>query len=284
MALNGRFLRQAANTVRQKGTAIIPYALGRFHIVRKIYSAQARVTVGIAPQSPADSLFPDVDVEAAVTAIRRDAVYLPVRLPLNCVAELYELALRSPLRAKTTQKEFLYADVKDARLPNGDRVAMGHVVGAENHFGAQLIAHDPKVIAVISRYLKYTPQRRDVRLYWSFAGSLTDELRRAADQTIQFHFDVHGYNFAYAAYYLTDTDRTNGAHVMVAGSHRDKPAVWLFGSANQTDKTIIAHYGPDRIVCIEGQSGMGFWQDSSCYHKALPPQKNDRLMFQVRYY
>jgi hypothetical protein len=97
--------------------------------------------------------------------------------------------------------------------------------------------------------------------------------RKVATQTTEFHFDVHSYNFAYAAYYLLDTDRNNGAHVMITHSHKDKPTAWLFGSANQKDDVIYAHYPEDKVLIIEGMAGTGFWQDSSCYHKALPPEK-----------
>jgi hypothetical protein len=284
MTLNSAFLKQAINSVRQKGTDIIPYALGRFYIVRKAYSAQAHVRMGVKPQPLTESIFPNIDVDTAVAAIRRDSAYLPVYLPQACVDEFHELALRAPLRAKTTAQPFRYADVGGGRLPNGDRVAMGHVIGIEENATAQRVAYDPSVMAVMSRYLNYTPQGCDIRLYWSFTGTLTDEQRRAGEQTVQFHFDVHSYNFAYAAYYITDTDRTNGAHVMVLGSHRNKPTAWLFGSANQTDQAVEANYRKEKILCIEGQAGTGFWQDSSCYHKALPPEKRNRLLFQVRYY
>lgn len=80
------------------------------------------------------------------------------------------------------------------------------------------------------------------------------EARKIATQATEFHFDVHSYNFAYAAYYLLDTDRTNGAHVMITHSHKDKPTSWLFGSANQKDDVVYAHYPKDRVLIIEGKA------------------------------
>lgn len=282
---NGAFLKQAMRSVRQKGTKIIPYALGRFYIVRKAYSVQAQLRFGtrLPEQTHQQSIFPDADIDAATAAILRDAVYLPVFLPTMYVEQFRELALRCALSAKTAPREFSYGEVKDGRLVTGHAVPLGHVVAIENHPLAQMVAKDPKVLEVMSRYLKYTPRNCDIRLYWSFAGSFTDDERRAADQTYQFHFDVHSYNFAYAAYYITDTDHSNGAHVMVPGSHRKKPAAWLFGSANQDDAAVEAYYGREHVLMIEGRAGMGFWQDSSCYHKALAPKDRDRLLLQVRY-
>jgi Phytanoyl-CoA dioxygenase (PhyH) len=284
MALSLAFVKQAFGTIRRHGTNMLPYALGRFYTVRKVYSAQASLRYGVLHQALAESIFEDVDVAVALESIRRDSVYLPVHLPQAEIAELYDLAVKQPLLANRRPEPFFYSEVKDGHLLNGDVVVMGNVTGIQNHPTVERIAGDPKVMEVMSQYLKATPRQREIRLYWSFKGNLTEQERQAASQTVHYHFDVHSYNFAYAAYYLTDTDRSNGAHVMVRGSHRDKPISWLFGSANQGDREIESRYSPDRILYIEGKAGTGFWQDSSCYHKALPPENADRLLLQVRYY
>ena len=46
--------------------------------------------------------------------------------------------------------------------------------------------------------------------------------RRARNQTIDFHYDVDGYNFMYANFYLNHTTARNGAHVLIDGSSRRK--------------------------------------------------------------
>jgi hypothetical protein len=139
-------------------------------------------------------------------------------------------------------------------------------------------------LSVVSGYLGYSPSAMTIRLMWSFASDFPPQVRRSAGQTVDYHFDVHSYNFVYANYYLTDTDARSGAHVMVLGSHRDKPFRWLLGSARQPDDAIVRHYGRDREWLIQGPAGYGFIQDSSCYHKALAPLERDRLMLQVRYF
>jgi hypothetical protein len=174
--------------------------------------------------------------------------------------------------------------VKEAHLPNGELVLMGLVANAKQFPIANRIAEDPVALSVMAGYLGYTPTRWEINLFWSFASDAALEARKVATQTTEFHFDVHSYNFAYAAYYVLDTDRNNGAHVMITGSHKDKPTAWLFGSANQKDDVVYAHYPKNKVLIIEGKAGTGFWQDSSCYHKALPPEKSERLLFQVRYF
>lgn len=46
---------------------------------------------------------------------------------------------------------------------------------------------------------------------------------------------------------------------------------------------LLARYGPDRMIALEGPSGFGFVEDPYCYHKALPPLSGPRLVLQLRY-
>jgi hypothetical protein len=281
------FVKQALGRIRREGLKkMMPYALGRFHAVRTLYSAQSRALRGTKKQDLAKTIFPDVNVEKAVVDIKEKAVYLPVTLPADVVAELRKIAETADLEAisKGGKQFFHYADVKEAHLPNGELVLMGLVANAKQFPVTNRIAEDPVALSVMAGYLGYTPTRWEINLFWSFASDAALEARKIATQTTEFHFDVHSYNFAYAAYYVLDTDRNNGAHVMITGSHKDKPTAWLFGSANQKDDVVYAHYPKDRVLVIEGKAGTGFWQDSSCYHKALPPEKSERLLFQVRYF
>jgi hypothetical protein len=280
------FVKQAVNRIRREGTALLPYALGRFHAVRTLYSAQSRVLKGSKPLAIDETIFPDISVDTAVKDIKSNAVHLPVTLPPEVVSELRQIAETAQLEARTndTKHYFRYGDVHQAHLPTGELVLMGRVSDLEQFPIVNRIAADPVALSVMTGYLGYTPSKWEARMFWSFASDAMLASRKKAGQTTEFHFDVHSYNFAYAAYYVLDTDRHNGAHVMIAGSHKDKPAAWLFGSANQPDEAVYGHYPEDKVLVIEGKAGTGFWQDSSCYHKALPPETSDRLLFQVRYF
>jgi hypothetical protein len=280
------FAKQAIGRIRREGWSVMPYALGRFHAVRTLYSTQSSILRGKKKQDLTKTIFPGVSVEKAVADIQKQAVYCPVTLPQDVVAELRTIAETADLEASTQggTQHFHYADVKNAHLPNGEHVLVARVVDAKQFPAVHRVAADPIVLSVMSDYLGYTPNQWDVRLFWSFASDAALAVRKIARQTTEFHFDVYSYSFAYAAYYLLDTDRHNGAHVMIAGSHKDKPTSWLFGSANQKDEVVYAHYPKDKVLIIEGKAGTGFWQDSSCYHKALPPERSERLLFQVRYF
>jgi hypothetical protein len=280
------FVNQAIHRIRRQGWALLPYTLGRFYAIRRLYSLQSRILYGRQKQEVANTIFSGVNAEQAVSNLQTRAVYLPVSLPATIVSELREIAQSAQLEARTDDVKhfFHYADVKNARLPTGELVLMGKVVDVLQFPIVSLVASDPLALDVMSAYLGYTPKNREIRIFWSFASDAGLDVRIRAGQTTRFHFDVHAYNFVYAAYYLLDCDRRNGAHVMITGSHRDKPIKWLLGSANQTEDAIYSHYSKGRTLTIEGKAGSGFWQDSSCYHKALPPETSDRLVFQVRYF
>jgi hypothetical protein len=230
------------------------------------------------------SVFPAIDIKRAVESIRRRAVFLGIRLPESIVATIQDMAQEGICRPHGEGCEFRLKEVIDGRFPGGKPAVIASVVGAETAEPVKQVAEDPQILQAIAAYLGYLPKRRHIRLVWSFVTDCGAEARRSASQTIDYHFDVHSFNFVYANYYITPVDAASGAHVMVAGSHRKKPVSWLFGSSRQTEAVVKAHYGSENVLIIEGPSGTGFIQDSSCYHKALPPRTRNRLMLQIRYF
>jgi len=117
-----------------------------------------------------------------------------------------------------------------------------------------------------------------------FASDFSDEERRRLEHyVIDYHYDVSGFNFVYASFYITDTDRQSGAHVMMKRSHNKKPLRMLLGSASASQEAVRQRYGLDNEITIEGPAGTGFVQDTSCYHRATPPTHRDRLMLAVRF-
>lgn len=277
------FAFRVAHRIRSDGLQVLPWILGRFYIVRCLYSFQRRALGKTQIDRSGNTIFPGVDIAEALEAIHRHAVYLRVRIPDEYVNELRTFAATQPLTVKNGPAGFRYQDVKNGRLPDGEVVTLAQIRGIQDHPVAKRIAEDPVALAVLAGYLGYAP-RYEIRLYWSFVTDANLELRQRTGQTVEYHYDVHAYNFAYAAYYLTDTDDSSGAHVMVTGSHREKPTAWLFGSSRKSDQEVNERYTANRILTISGKAGDGFWQDSSCYHKALPPRTSDRLLLQVRYY
>jgi hypothetical protein len=266
----------------------LPYTFGRFETVRRLYGGllgtlqKAGAVPGVRESNPGAVLSPEPEV--LVDALRNDSAYVGLRIEPAALKEILEACREATLRQWRTGRLFRREDVKDGRFADGMPAVIADVLGIDSVPAARAVAAAPSVLRAIELYTGYRPIGFDLRALASFAGDLSDETRRFYGQTIDFHFDVHSYNFVYANYYLSDATADSGAHVMVLGSHTDKPSGWLFGSARRSDGEIGARYPAERVELIEGGPGHGFLQDSSCYHKALAPKEADRLMLHIRYY
>ncbi len=266
------------------------YILGRFYFVRWLFSRWMRLRnrLGGRPLPPVEGLpvseIVCTDIRLAVAELQKNALTQCIVLPPSMIEKISHFARQAECEVAGINTLFHYTDVKSGRLADGTFAALGH---CQNPTACQAVCQvrdDPVLRSIVANYLGYVPCSADIRLYWSFAGEAADDERRRLYQTIDYHFDVHDYNFCYVHIYLTDTDMKSGAHVMVLGSHWSKPLRWLLGSARQTDTAIEKYYGKEKVICLEGKAGAGFIEDTSCYHKALAPQSGDRLMLQIRYH
>ncbi|HEY7156918.1 MAG TPA: hypothetical protein VH575_23320 [Gemmataceae bacterium] len=277
--------------VRRVFEVDLHYIFGRFRSVRWLFSRWKRLRDRFNGQSlpPLDGL-PASEIvrlapRTAVKELQKTALTQCIVIPPAMVEEIVQFARQTECKLGAgNAPPFRYTDVQNARLPDGTVVPLAYCRNPTECPAVCKVRDDPVLQAITANYLGYTPRSGDVRLYWGFVGDVTDEERRHMFQTIDYHFDVHDYNFCYAHVYLTDTDVQSGSHVMVLGSHNSKPLRWLFNSSRQTDEAIENHYGKEKVVCLEGAAGSGFVEDTSCYHKALAPLSAERLMLQVRYH
>jgi hypothetical protein len=231
-------------------------------------------------------LFPDVDPSLAVQAIRDEAVFTGIRLPAPVVAQIDTYGRAVPLFARNdpTAPDFQYADIARGRRADGRPVPIGSTRDPIRCPAVRAIVEDPVLGEIAGRYLGYEPGRALPILFWSFASDFTDDERRRLKQhVIDYHYDVGGFNFVYASFYILDTDRDSGAHVLMRKSHNAKPLRMLLGSAAASEAVVRKHFGRENELVIEGPAGTGFVEDTSCYHRASPPTRADRLMLQVRF-
>lgn len=268
--------------------ALLPYALGRFATVRKVYSRLNSLRYPLNRQTSRgavnDPLFPGVDVSQAVQELREDAVAFRFNLPTPLVDEIHDFARRGLCKSSGFQGHRPFLEIATGQTAEGQRLAMAEVINPLECDAIRRIVESQALRQTCMRYLGYQPPKADIRLFWSFVSNLSENERRQQFQTIDYHVDIHDFNFCYAHFYLTDTDARSGAHVMVRGSHNRKPLSWLIGSARKSDAQIASRYASDDVLTIEGPAGTGFLEDTSCYHKALPPLERMRLLLQIRYH
>jgi hypothetical protein len=272
------------------------YALGRFATIRDAYSALnglKDVIVGTKSfrigdlYKPADATVGIVrsgHVLSSRTAaeqaeeMRRQSYSLGPQLDTAAQAILQDQARRLPLHV-SDKPVGTYTALSELRA----KFAIVTVMDSSKLEAVRAIASDEFLYTAASLFLGYRPRQVSSWLFWSLANQLTAEQRREAAQTIDYHYDVDGFNFMYTNFYLLDTTAKNGAHALIAGSSRRKRFSHLLGSARLSDGEALQTYGRESERTIEGPAGFGFLEDASCYHKALPPETGDRLMLQLRY-
>ena len=255
------------------------YALGRFKTVRASYSRLQRLksVVGRTPEMEAaerTTLFANTHVERAVQTMREEAVFLGLKLPPHIVADIEAFGRAEPLHARYDPDgpTFRYADVVRGRAADGRPMPLGGIREPSRCPAVRAVVEDPVLRAIVRKYLGYEPSRVITILDWSFASDFTDEERRQLKHhVIDYHYDVGGFNFVYAGFYITDTDRHSGAHVMMKRSHDRKPLRMLLGSAVASEDAVREQFGRENELTIEGPAGTAFVQDPSCYHRASPP-------------
>lgn len=291
------------NTILRRALVIAPmFVLGRFRICRVAYSHTQRFRQSVGPiyrrrirekgkplQPRRETIFPEIDVDRSVEELRDVGVSLGLSLPANLVDQLRDLASTLPLQNGVRSEPFMKSDVAEGgRLKDGEMVSLGMAYRQRkskllDHDCVSQIVHDPLVLEIVSRYLGYWPNRlSDLELYWSFVTTLSPDEQISQGNAIDCHFDLHGFNFVMVAFYLTNTDRNSGAHVMFEKSHVKKTLPMLF-SWSQPAELLRRHYGYESEKIIEGQAGSGFVIDNSCYHSALTPEASDRLLLRFVY-
>jgi hypothetical protein len=265
------------------------YVLGRFRTVRLAYGGarrlmNGRVSIQVNGRS---TLFPDADVSEIVKAIHTDAVFVGLDLPAHIVGEIDSFARSEPLHAHydPTGPTFRYPEVVRGIAPGGRRVAIGGVREPIRCPAVQAIINDPVLRAIVRTYLGHEPREVMTIINWSFASNFSEEARRQLGQqaVLDYHYDIAGYNFVYANFYISDCDRNSGAHVMMKRSHNRKPLRMLLNSAAASEVSVRKQFGIENEIMIEGKAGTGFIQDTSCYHRATAPTHRDRLMLAIRF-
>lgn len=273
-----RFVHDPADTVT--------YALCRFEILRKTARAFASAaTKDVPPVVRSESVFPTLDVTSVLQELDRTALCTELHLSNDLTAEIFEYANTHLCYTNVDEQEFRYLYKDRAKISSeaGKKFIMGNLLNPENECEAiARLEQDPKLLEIARRYLNGNPRRIDSRLWWSFAVDATESERLKANQTVRFHYDLEGFGFLYFSFYITPVNENSGPHVAVLGTHKNKPLRHILSSVNLSDEEVIATYGIDNIRTLTGPAGFGFAEDTFCFHKASPPESEDRLLLQIR--
>jgi hypothetical protein len=279
------------------------YLLGRFHAVRRAYGLLRAGGQAIGPRSSEVRLFDIYGREFVSVPIRASGLVISkaepqthlhelarasfssgVAMTAEAAVELRRDACAAPLMSAALggTSGLTYRDL-EGRPDVRSREAILVVPDSRNLPIIQALAGDPLLVDVAGGHIGYRPRRVECWFFWSLANELTLSEREGRFQTVRFHYDVHGLNFIYVNFYLTNASAQSGAHVLIEGTHRSKTVRQSLGSVRIDDANAERFFGTARIRVVEGEAGEGFFEDASCYHKALAPVAGDRLMLQLRY-
>ncbi len=265
------------------------YFLGRFLFIRNLYSKYRKLRQLFQSKPVLSNYqsqlkdYENFNINYIVSSIHENSYFDQLEMKQESVKPIIEFAKNSKLTSPSYSSDFTYREYHE-QLKNKEKIAIARVKAPLEVDQIVQLRHDNFLLEIAEKYLGYHPDNCDVMLWWSFASNLSSEDRRSQFQTIDYHYDVHGLNFFYISFYLTDVNVNSGAHMLVKSSHKKKKLWMLLRSARFPDEIIHQHYSKEQIITIEGNIGKCFLEDASCFHKALPPIEKERLFLQLRFF
>ncbi len=229
------------------------------------------------------SVFRNIDVEKTAYSLKKDGFSLGINLPKNIILDIHKFARRTPCYANgQTNLGFYYPDKEQAQAEHGKPFTTG------SYYNTALLCPaiknlecDPILLEIARQYLNAEPVHQGNHLGWSFSVESTIYERRREAQL--FHYDWDNRHFLKFIFYITDVDLCSSPHVCVRGSHVNKKLSHLLLRRGRSYKEITEYYGYKNIVPICGKAGLGFVEDTLCFHKQTPPGSKDRLLLEIKF-
>ncbi len=151
---------------------------------------------------------------------------------------------------------------------------VAEIPAAPTLLALQRLALDPRLIELAEKYLGCKPYLDCISAWWSLSGN------EHPQEAENFHRDNDSIRFLKFFLYLTDVDGDSGPHKFVVGSHCDAR---LLERRRHKDDEVVAEFGAQRILEIQGKAGDAFMEDTFGLHKGQLPRKGMRLLAQFRY-
>jgi hypothetical protein len=252
------------------------------NVISFLYKLQSK---SYTIDSGQDSVFTDINVDQMVSSINTDSYVAGINLPSEVIQEILNYAHSSPCYAERNPNlSFRYHQKEQAEASLGRQIRLGSYFHGQGCAAIRKLENDPKLLAIAAKFLGTAPVHVATELWWSFpvAGTSFEQLKAAQ----VFHYDLDDYRFIKFFFYLTDVDYTNGPHVLLRGSHKNKKLTHqLLGvrCASTDDQEILDCYGTENLVTVCGPAGLGFAEDSTCFHKGSLPAENERLLLQIEF-
>jgi hypothetical protein len=260
--------------------------IARFEVIRNWISYGYRfVNKSQKINIDRDSVFRNINVDQINLSLKNDGYALEINLPNTVVQEILEFAYSETCYAdRNTEIGFDYHEREQVEASLSKHFRLGSYFEANNCSAIKKLESDPELLAIAAQFLDATPMHMATELWWSFPATATPLEQLKAAQV--FHYDMDDYRFIKFFFYLTDVDLLSGPHVCIRGSHINKKfSHQLLGvrCASKEDLEIVNYYGSENVVTICGSAGLGFAEDTYCFHKGSPPKEKERLLLQIEF-
>jgi hypothetical protein len=254
---------------------------GRFEPIRTLSTLPGHLT-RVEPLDLSSSLFPTLDTDSAVRNLRTDGIFRGLNLPPNTLAEVRDWADSTPCYGDQDPKlGFFHPDRNKAEEIAGRKFTVGSYFNTGSCPAVRALAGDAKLLEIARRYIGPNAKLIRTQMWWSWATDVGHAARHEFAQL--FHFDLDDYKFMKVFFYLTDVNVDAGPHVFVRRSHKRKPLRHRFPMRRLSDAEVIAHYGAENVLTLEGSAGSAFIEDTFGIHKGLPPRTQNRLLLQLEF-
>ena len=261
------------------------YVLGRFKLIRQL-TKKFRTLVNkekIIIHSNNNHLADQVDLSNTLEKLNKEGYCEGLKLNKDVLDKLLLLSSSSDYIDSNNRIFKSLKSINEYNNKNNKPCCLLKLTNVELNKLANNISRDKHLLNLVNNYLGYI-NKIESKVQWSTVCNTTNDWREENGQTVTYHYDVHDLNFVYVFFYLTDCNITSGAHQIIKGSHVKKNFfTHLVGSVKQTEKDLKKYFIKDKFITIEGEKGSGFIEDTSCFHRALPPLDKPRLTLQIRY-
>ncbi len=231
------------------------------------------------------SIFKDIDVDKAVSALKNDGCYLGLHLPQDIIQEFRQFYQSRDWHVNQDRNlVFSYSELKKISDKNAKKFRFANPYNPGICAPLEKLKTDPVLLAIAAKYLGATPKCVGSSLRWSFPVLATSFEQLKSAQV--FHCDLDDYRAIKFFFYLTDVDLSSGPHACIRGTHKNKKLLHQFlgeRCANIEDQQLIDDYGMHNVMSICGTEGFGFVEDVLCFHKGTLPTAKERWFLQIEF-
>lgn len=240
---------------------------------KMVEDAHFQLNLSVFSQLP--SILPEFDIDEQVNLLNLHGfTQLPVRLPINLVENLVDLAQNSHVVPTKYAKDRSPKPVPDPEIDHIWDVPFANSVESKT---AQSVLQDKQLITLAAKYLNANPVVIGSRLYYSIAHKNREFLTPE-----NWHVDSgDGLRFIKTFIALSNIESSNGPTGFIQGTHQSLPRKYYSGRRFFPEE--IEQKFKGRFVEATGKVGTIYFVDTRGLHRGTPVREGSRLLFHYLY-